>query len=86
MVLYGCETWSLTFRDESRVRVFVNGVLRRIFGLKRDEVNCSPNIIFVIKSRRNGWSVFSTCGRRGAYKDLVGRHEGKRPLGRPRHR
>jgi len=37
-VLYGCETWSLTFRKEHRLRVFVNRVLRRIFGPKRDEV------------------------------------------------
>jgi hypothetical protein len=38
MVLYGCETWSLTLRGEHRLRVFENRVLRRIFGLKRDEV------------------------------------------------
>ena len=61
-VLYGCETWSLTLREEHRLRV-----LRRIFGPKRDEVTgewrklhneelsdlyCSPNIVRVIKSRR----------------------------------
>ena len=65
--MYGCETWSLTLREELRVRVFENRVLRRIFGHKRDEVTgewrklhteelndlyCSPNIIWVIKSRR----------------------------------
>jgi hypothetical protein len=38
VVLYGCETWSLTLRDEHRLRVFENRVLRRIFGQKRDEV------------------------------------------------
>jgi hypothetical protein len=38
MVLYGCETWSPTLREDHAVRVFVNRVLRRIFGLKRDEV------------------------------------------------
>ena len=38
VVLYGCETWSLTLRDERRLRVFENRVLRRIFGPKRDEV------------------------------------------------
>jgi hypothetical protein len=38
VVLYGCETWSLTLRKENRLRVFENRVLRRIFGLKRDEV------------------------------------------------
>jgi len=37
-VLYGCETWSLTLREERRLRVFENAVLRRIFGPKRDEV------------------------------------------------
>ena len=36
--LYGCETWSLTLRDERRLRVFENRVLRRVFGPKRDEV------------------------------------------------
>jgi hypothetical protein len=71
MVLYGCETWSLTLREEHRLRVFENRVLRRIFGLKRDEVTegwrklhdeelhityCSPSIIRVIKSRRMRWA------------------------------
>ena len=37
-VLYGCETWSLTLREERKLRVFENMVLRRIFGLRRDEV------------------------------------------------
>jgi hypothetical protein len=37
VVLYGCETWSLTLREECRLRVFENRVLRRIFGTKRDE-------------------------------------------------
>jgi hypothetical protein len=37
VVLYGCETWSLTLREEHRLRVFENRVLRRIFGPKRDE-------------------------------------------------
>ena len=37
-VLYGCETWSLTLREECRLRVFENRVLRRLFGPKRDEV------------------------------------------------
>ena len=38
VVLYGCETWSLTLREEQRLSVFENRVLRRIFGSKRDEV------------------------------------------------
>ena len=67
VVLYGCETWSLTLREEHRLRVFENRVLRRIFGPKRDGVTgewrklhndelndlySSPNIVRVIKSRR----------------------------------
>jgi len=67
VVLYGCETWSLTLREKLRLKVFENRVLRRIFGPKRDEMTaewgklrneelndlyCSPSIIRVIKSRR----------------------------------
>jgi hypothetical protein len=67
VVLYGCETWSLTLKEEQRLRVFENRVLRRRFGPKRDETTrewrrlhneelnnlySSPNIIRVIKSRR----------------------------------
>jgi hypothetical protein len=66
-VLYGCETWSLTLREEYRLRVFESRVLRRIFGPKRDEVTgdwrkrhneelcslySSPSIIRMSKSRR----------------------------------
>jgi hypothetical protein len=70
VVLYGCETWSLTLREEHRPRVFENRVLRGIFGPKRDEViggwrklhneelhNCSPSIIRMIKSRRVKFSL-----------------------------
>jgi hypothetical protein len=67
VVFYGCETWSLTLRKERRLRVFENTVLRRTFGPRRDEVTgdwrrlhngelndlySSPNIVWVIKSRR----------------------------------
>jgi hypothetical protein len=67
VVLYGCETWSLTLREEHTLRVFENRVLRRIFGPKRDEVTgewrklhneelcdlySSSSIIRIIKSRR----------------------------------
>jgi hypothetical protein len=77
-------------------------VLRRIFGPKRDEdgswrklhnyelhnLYSSPNIVRVIKSRRMGWTGHLThIGEgRGVYRVLVGRLEGKRPLGRPRRR
>jgi hypothetical protein len=67
VVLYGCETWALTLKEERRLRVFENRVLGRIFGPKRDEgtgkwrklhnedlndLYCSPNVIRFIKSRR----------------------------------
>jgi hypothetical protein len=101
--LYGCESWSLTFREECRLRVFENKVLRRIFGPKRDEVTgewrrlrnkvryalySSPNIIRVIKSRILRWAghVARMGERGGAYRALVGKPEGRRPLRRPRRR
>jgi hypothetical protein len=71
VVLYGCETWSLTVREEHKLRVFENRVLRRIFGPKRDGVvgewrklhneelhnlYSSPNIIRIIKSGRMRWA------------------------------
>jgi len=103
VVLYGCETWSLILREEHRLRVFENRVLRRIFGAKRDEVKgewkklyneelndlyTSPNIVQVIKSRRMRWAghVAHMGEGRGVYRVLVGKSEGKRPLGRPRPR
>jgi hypothetical protein len=101
VVLYGCETWSLTLREEHRLRVFENGVLRRIFGPKRDEVMgewrklhneelhnlySSPDIIRQVKSRRMRWAghVAHMGEERIVYWVLVGKPEGKRPLGRPR--
>jgi hypothetical protein len=100
VVLYGCETWLLTLREEHRLRVFEKRLLRRIFGPKKDEVTEEsnkelydlyelyvPNIIQVIKSRRMRWveCVLHMEERRGTYRILVGRPEGRRPLGRPRH-
>jgi hypothetical protein len=90
-------------REECRLRVFENKVLRRIFGPKRDEVTgewrrlynkelyalySSPNIIEGIKSRRlrRAGHVAHMGQRKGAFRALVGKPEGRRPLGRPRRR
>jgi hypothetical protein len=85
VVLYGCETWSLTLREEHRLRVFENRVLRRIFGPKRDEVtgehrklhsgafhnmHSSPDIIRQIKSRRMRWA--GEMARMGEGRNLYG--------------
>ncbi|KAJ4452170.1 hypothetical protein ANN_03688 [Periplaneta americana] len=103
VLLYGCETWTLTLREEHWFRMFENKVLRKIFGAKRDEVTgewrklhntelhalySSPDIIRNIKSRRLRWAghVARMGESRNAYRVLVGRPEGKRPLGRPRRR
>ena len=52
------------------------------------DLHFSPNIIWVIKSRRMRWAAHIACmgKKRGAYRNLVGKLEGKRPLGRPKHR
>jgi hypothetical protein len=97
VVLYGCETWSLTLKEERRLRVFESMVLRRIFGPKRDEVAGEwrklhnelndlyslHNIVRVIKSRRLRWvgHVARMGEGRGGYGVLVGKPEGNRPLG-----
>jgi hypothetical protein len=90
-------------REEHRLRVFENRVLKRIFGPKRDEVMgewrklhseelhnlySSPDIIRKVKSRRMRWAghVARMGEERKVYKVLVGKPEGKRPLGRPRCR
>jgi hypothetical protein len=102
VVLYGWETWSLSLGEEHKLRVFENRVLRRIFGPKREEngswrklhndelhnLYSSLNIVRVIKSRRMRWAghVARMGEGRGVYRILVGRPEGKRPLGRPRRR
>jgi hypothetical protein len=103
--MYVCtiEKWSLTVREEHKLRVFENRVLRRIFGPKRDGVTggwtklhneelhnfySSPSIIIIIKSRRMMWAghVARMGKKRNVYRLLVGKPEGKRPLGRPRRR
>jgi hypothetical protein len=103
VVLYGCETLSLKLREEHRLRMFENRMLRRIFGPKRDELTgdwrklhkeelhglySSPSIVRVIKARRMRWArhVARMGEVKGAYNILVGRPEGRRPLGKPRRR
>jgi len=103
VVLYGCDTWLLTLREERKLGVFENMVLRRIFGPRRDEVTgewrslhneelndlySSPNIVRVIKSRSMRWTghVARMGVETGVYRVLVGKAEGRRPLGRPRRR
>ena len=102
VVLYCCDAWSLTLREECRLKVFENRILRRIFGPKKDanvEGNSlhndelhslyrSPNIARVIKSRRLRWAVHVATMEEGrsAFKILTGTPAGKRPLGRPRRR
>jgi len=76
VVLYGCEAWLLTLREERKLRVLENMVLRRIFGPRRDEVTgewrrlhnvelndlySSPNIVRVIKLRRMRWAGHVAC-------------------------
>jgi len=73
VVLYGCETWSLTLREERRLRVFENRVLRKVFGPKRDDVTGEwrklhneemndlyslPSIVRVVISRRMRWAGY----------------------------
>jgi len=93
---------SLTLREERRLRVFENRILRRILGPKRDENGewrrvhneelhnfyRSPNIVRLIKSRRLRWAghVARMEEGRSAFKILTSKPKGKRPLGRPRHR
>ena len=90
-------------RQERRLKVFENRVLRRVFGPKRDEVTGEwkklhneelrdlyslPNIVQVVKSRRMTWAghVAHMGEERGVHRILVGKPEGKKPMGRPRHR
>ena len=99
--MYGCTTWPLTLRQERRLRVTESRVLRRIFGPKRDEVKMewrklhkeelnylySPNTIREIKSRIMRWAGHvARMGEKRCIQVLIGKPQGKRPLGRPRLR
>ena len=100
-VLYGCEAWSLTLREECVIRVFEHRILRSIFGPKKnanterrglhsEEVYSwyrSSNIVRVVKFRRLIWvgHVVRIEKSRSALKRSTGIPTGKRPLGRPRH-
>jgi len=94
VVLYGCETWSLTLREERKLKVFENMVLRRIFGPRRDEVTgewrrlhneelndlyTSPSIVRVIKSRRIRWA--RQVARMGQERGCIGSWWGNRREG-----
>ena len=92
VVLYGCETWNLTLREECRLRELENRILTRIFGPKRDEngewrrlhneefhsLYRSPNIVRVIKSRRLRWAghVARMEEGRSAFKILTDKPTG----------
>jgi len=91
VVLYGCETWSLTLREERKLKVFENMVLRRIFGPRRDEetgkwrrlnnkvlndLYSSSNIVRVIKSRRMRWA--GHVARMGEERGCIGSWWGNR--------
>jgi hypothetical protein len=98
VVLYGCETLLFTLREEGRLWVFENRVIRRIFGPMRDKgagewrklLNEELMIcaVGVIKSRRMRMAehVARLEDRRGVYRVLVRKLEGKRQLGKPRRR
>jgi hypothetical protein len=102
VVLYGYETWSLTLREKHRLRVFENRMFRRISGPNKDEetdgwrkqhnkelcnLYSSPSIIRMNKTRMRWEKHVARMGeKRNANRVLVGKPEGKRPLGRPRRR
>ena len=100
LIFCGCGL-GLSLREEHRLGVFKNRVLKKIFGPKRDDVSWelrrlhneelndlySPNIIQVIKSRRMRWARHVACveDQRGAYLVLVRIAEGRQPFGKPTH-
>ena len=82
VVLYGCETWSLTLRDERRLRVSENRVQRRAFGPKRDEVTGEWKKLY---NEEHGHVARMGEGR-DVHRVLMGKPEEKRPLGKTRRR
>jgi hypothetical protein len=91
--LYGCETWSLTFKKKHRLKVFENRVLRRIFGPKRDDNGRMEKVALIticygdeIKENKMGGASGTHGRERKVYKVLVGKLKEKRPLKTPRHR
>ena len=66
----------------------VTGEWRKLHNKELNDLYCSLNIVLVMKSRRMRWAGHVACmgERRGTYRDVVGKPERKRPLGRPRHR
>ena len=101
-VLCGCETWSPTLREERGLRVFERVLLRifgpkrdevtrewrQLHNEELNDLYSSPNIVRVINSRRMRWAGNEACmgERRGIYRILVRKPEGKRPPGTPRCR
>jgi hypothetical protein len=102
VVLYGCETWSLTVREEHKLRVFENRMLRRLFGPKKDGMTGGwrklhneelhnlyslSSIIRIIKPRTKWVGYVAQMGeKRNTYRLLVREPKGKKSLGRPRCR
>jgi hypothetical protein len=101
--LYGCKNWFLILREEHRLKISENRMLRKICGMKRDKIiggwsklhnaelhnlYSSPNIFKIVKPRRMKLAehVARMGEKRSAYRILVRKPEGKRPLASPRHR
>jgi hypothetical protein len=90
----GVKAWSLTLREESRLRVFgpkrdeVTGEWRKLHNEELSDLYSLPSIVRVVKSRRMRWAghVARMGEGSGVHRVLVGKPEGKRPLGRPRRR
>ena len=98
-VLHGCKTWCLMLREEHRLRVFENKVLRKIFGTKRNEItgngesyiimsytHCILRLTLLPILNQDDWDGQDMEQFRNAYRILVGKPESKRPLGTPRLR